>query len=93
MAGGGSRQHGQQVANGSQSSHAILCANSPPVLRCDGDQIAVGACGGGFNSDCPGEGTGQVIRLLDNFFLILQEAPSRWSSAAACLSSTTGLAR
>merc|ERR1712012_1262417 len=22
--------------------------------RCDGDQIAVGACGGGFNSDCPG---------------------------------------
>ena len=39
------------------------------------------------------EGTGQVIRLLDNFFFILQEAPSRWSSAAACLSSTTGLAR
>ena len=23
--------------------------------RCDGDQLAVGACGGGFNSDCPGE--------------------------------------
>ena len=22
--------------------------------RCDGDQIAVGACGGGFNNDCPG---------------------------------------
>ena len=20
--------------------------------RCDGDQIAVGACGGGFNNDC-----------------------------------------
>ena len=22
--------------------------------RCDGDQLVVGACGGGFNSDCPG---------------------------------------
>merc|ERR1711982_282441 len=21
--------------------------------RCDGDQLVVGACGGGFNSDCP----------------------------------------
>ena len=22
--------------------------------RCDGDQLVVGACGGGFNNDCPG---------------------------------------
>ena len=23
--------------------------------RCDGDQLAVGACGSGFNNDCPGD--------------------------------------
>ena len=31
--------------------------------------------------------------FLSDKILILQEAHSRWSSAAACLSSTTGLAR
>ena len=29
--------------------------------RCDGDQVAVGACGSGFNNDCPGE-LSQIIK-------------------------------
>ena len=54
--------------------------------RCDGDQIAVGACGGGFNSDCPGGAFTMVecCRVPEFYYGLCEVRGGTWGELLEC---------
>ena len=52
----------------------------PATARCDGDQLAVGACGSGFNNDCPG-GTFTLVECCRVAEFYYGTCEAEWSTA------------
>ena len=62
------------------------------TARCDGDQLAVGACGSGFNNDCPG-GTFTLMeccRVPEFYYGTCEVRGGTWGELLACPDIHTG---
>ena len=62
------------------------------TARCDGDQLAVGACGSGFNNDCP-DGTFTLLeccRVAEFYYGTCEVRGGTWGELLACPDIHTG---
>merc|ERR1711942_577177 len=60
--------------------------------RCDGDMLVVGACGSGFNNDCPGGAFTLVecCRVPEFYYGSCEVRGGSWGELLACPEQNTG---